>query len=58
MRSCCVLVFAGGNEIFFDGIKAFANTLKEGWQAGGGNLERITLIETPLEAHIGVLLGG
>jgi acetyl esterase/lipase len=46
-----VLIWAGGGEVFTDGLTAFGKKFTEGWTAGGGQGERARLVVTPRMEH-------
>lgn len=47
-----VFVWSGGYEVFADSIKDLRRHLSEGWVEGGGEMARVTFLETPKEAHV------
>jgi acetyl esterase/lipase len=51
-----VLIWGGGGELFIDGINAFAEKFREGWQAGGGDRSKLTVIEEEKACHEGMIV--
>lgn len=56
-----VLIWAGGAELFVDGIKLFADKFEKGWVSGGGDRKSVKLVITPRNAHeemiVDIILG-
>jgi len=46
-----VIIWAGGGEVFEDGIKAFASKFIDGWTHGGGDRKKINLVVSPRLGH-------
>ncbi|KAE9961698.1 hypothetical protein BLS_001495 [Venturia inaequalis] len=51
-----VMIWAGGAELFVDGIKLFAHKFEEGWISGGGDRKSVKLVVTPRNAHEEMIL--
>ncbi|TID18871.1 alpha/beta hydrolase fold domain-containing protein [Venturia nashicola] len=56
-----VMIWAGGAELFVDGIKLFAHKFEKGWVSGGGDRKSVKLVVTPRNSHeemiVDILLG-
>ncbi|QDS77322.1 hypothetical protein FKW77_004794 [Venturia effusa] len=46
-----IMIWAGGAELFLDGIKLFAEKFEKGWVSGGGDRKNVKLVITPKHAH-------
>ena len=51
-----ILVWVGGQELFFDPITGFVSKLKDGWQSKGVLDRDLTLVEGRNEVHIGPIV--
>ena len=51
-----MLIWAGEDEIFVDGLREFGDTFCQGWKSGGGKEEHVELEFARKEAHIGPIL--
>jgi acetyl esterase/lipase len=46
-----ILFWTGGGELFYDGIRAFAEKFSEGWSSGGGERQKVQLLVGEKMAH-------
>ncbi|KAF1954255.1 alpha/beta-hydrolase [Byssothecium circinans] len=51
-----MLIFAGGDEIFVDGIRELGDVLQKSWKEGGGEEQRVKMLVGRREAHIGPIM--